>query len=291
MRRLRNSLILFLLIIGIFLNIERVDLGEQLDVINIQTFVYLVAAVAVMSTVILPEYWRPADFTLVVIWEFIYLCLKLLVFTGRPLVGGMFTYLTITEMAMIGLMVIMAYRVAKDIYDLEDTVATVTLGSVSERVKRLDQAEEDITKELARSRRYDTPLSVMVLKVDPEDVEFNIHHAAKEILQGMMKRYTANKLIRMLDRDLRRSDIVIDQPKDDYVAILLPETSTDGTAILAGRIRDVAKDQLGLKLSSGYASFPGDALTFEDLLNQAENQFDESEGVSPQHVLGKEFSN
>jgi hypothetical protein len=285
MRRLRNSLLLFLLIVGFFLNIERVDLGGQLDIINIQTFVYLLAAGAVLSTVILPEFWRPADVTLIAIWESIYLLLKSLIFTGRPLIGGIYTYLSITEMAMLGLMVLAAYRVAKDIYDLEDTVATVTLGQVSERVKRLDQAEDDISKELARSRRYDTPLSVMVLKVEPENVEISIHHAAKDILQGMMKRYTANKLIRMLDRDLRRSDIVIDQPKDDSVAILLPETSTDGTAILASRIQDVAKEQLGLELSSGYASFPRDALTFDDLLNQAENQFSQDNSDFSQSII------
>ena len=75
------------------------------------------------------------------------------------------------------------------------------------------------------------------------------------------------------------------QPKDDSVAILLPETSTDGTAILASRIQDVAKEQLGLELSSGYASFPRDALTFDDLLNQAENQFSQDNSDFSQSII------
>jgi len=275
---------------GFFLNLERVDVGGQTDVVDIQTFVYFLSAAAVLSTILLPEYWRPPDVYLVLGWLIVYMFVKTVIITTRPLFGGIYTYLTITEMAMLGLMVLTAYRVAKEIYQLEDTVSTVTLGDVSERVKRLDQADDDISKELARSRRYNTPLSVMVLKVEPEDMEFNVQHAAKEILQGMMKRYTANKLIRMLDRDLRRSDIVIDQPKDDYVAILLPETSTEGTAILADRIREVAQKQLGLHLSSGCASFPRDALTFEDLLNQAENHFNYSPGKtnSIQKLVGDE---
>ena len=36
----------------------------------------------------------------------------------------------------------------------------------------------------------------------------------------------------------------------------------------------IVKEQLGLSISTGFASFPDEALTFDDLLNQAENQSD-----------------
>ncbi len=273
MQRLRNSLVILIFLIGFFLNIERLDFGAQADVVNIQSFVYILVAFQVFAVLFLTSYWRPSDLLMVMFWVTVYLVLKVVFFAQRPVFGGVYTYLTATEILMVGSITWATYRVAKNIYDYEDTIATVTLGDVSDRVKRLDQAQDDITKELARSRRYDSPLSLVVLRVRPEDVKFNVHRSAEEILQGMMKRYTANRLIRMLDRDLRRSDLVIDQPRDDYVTVLLPETSKEGTEILVNRIREVAREQLGLDLSCGYSTFPRDALTFEDLLLRAEDQF------------------
>jgi len=272
MLRLRTSLFIFLLVLGIFLNIERIDIGGQSGIVNIQSFVYILAAVAVLSTIWLPEIWRPPEAILIGFWLIIYFILKSVVFNNRPVLGSFYTYLTFTEAVFLTVLLLTVYRVSKYIYDLEETVATVTLGDVSDRVKRLDQAEKDISKELTRSRRYDSPLGIMVIKVHTENTQFNIQQTAEEILQGMMKRYTSNRLIRLLDRDLRRSDIVLEQTKDDHVVLLLPETNSEGINVLADRIRASAKLQLGLSLSCGYASFPRDALTFEELLDRAESR-------------------
>jgi hypothetical protein len=182
--------------------------------------------------------------------------------------------LTITELAMLSLLILASNRVAVDMYDIEDTIANVTLEDVSDRVSRLDQAEDEIAKEFARSRRYDSPIGVMVVKVHSENVEFKLQRTAEEIMQGMLKKYATNKLVRLLDRELRRTDLVLEKPKDDQVVLVLPETSTSGIDILADRIRATVKDQLGLSISTGFASFPDEALTFDDLLNQAENQSD-----------------
>jgi hypothetical protein len=184
--------------------------------------------------------------------------------------------LTVTEIGLVSLLIVAARRVASDLHDIQDTIANVTLEDVSERVQRLDQAEDDIAKEFARSRRYNSPISVMVLKVHSDNIEFKLQRAAEEIMQGMLKRYTTNKLIRLLDRELRRSDMVLEKPKDDQVVLVLPETSTIGMDVLADRIRQTAKEQLGLSISTGFASFPDEALTFDDLLDYAE---DHSDGI------------
>jgi hypothetical protein len=260
--------------VGIFLNIERLDVGGELDIVNIQSFVYVVAFFAVFSTLVIPEKYRPSIIITLGAWWLIYFVLKLEIFYAHPILGGYYTYLTITELAMLSLLILSSNRVSVDLYDVEDTIANVTLEDVSERVQRLDQAEDDIAKEFARSRRYDSPISVMVVKVNSDDVEFKLQRTAEEIMQGMLKRYATNKLVRLLDRELRRTDLVLEKPSDDQVVLVLPETSTLGTDILSDRIREVAKDQLGLSISTGFASFPDEALTFDDLLNQAENQSD-----------------
>jgi len=224
-------MLLLIMIIGVFLNIERVDIGSELDIVNLQSFVYVMAFFAVFSTLLIPERFRLSPFILISIWWVIYFVAKLSVFYENPIVGGVYTYLTVTELAMLSMLILVANRVAGDLIDIEETVANVTLEDVSERVRRIDQAEDDIAKEFARSRRYDSPISVMVVKVHPENVEFNFQRTAEEIMQGMLKRYATNKLVRLLDRELRRTDLVLERPKDDQVVLVLPETSTsDSTA-------------------------------------------------------------
>ncbi len=272
MKRLRSSLLILLLIVGVFLNIERLDIGAQVDIVNLQTFVYILAFFAVFITLLLPESWRPSTLLLIGFWAVVYITLKLTIFNYRPILGGIFTYLTVTELAMLSLLVLASGRIANDLIDVEDTVATATLEDVSDRVKKIEQADEAISKEFARSRRYDSPISVMVLKVHPEDVQFNMQRAAEEILQGMLKRYASNRLVRLLDRELRRTDLVLERMKEDEIVLVLPETSPEGTDILADRIRASIKENMGIDITTGYASFPDQALTFEDLLKQAQTQ-------------------
>jgi hypothetical protein len=254
MKRLRSSLLILLLISGVFLNIERIDIGNQADIVNIQSFVYFLAFFAVFSTFLIPDKIRPSALVLIGIWGVFYILCKLFIFTGRPFLGGIYTYLSVTEFSMLSLLIWSSGKVASELYDVEETVANVTLDDVSERVKKLDQAEDVISKEFARSRRHDTPISVMVLKVHPEDVEFNLQRSADEILKGMLKRYASNRLVRLLDRELRRTDLVIE------------------TFVLADRIRTIIKENIGINVSAGFASFPDEALTFDDLLKQAESQ-------------------
>ena len=270
MRRLRYSLLLLLLIVGVFLNIERVDIGSEADIVNLSTFVYLLAFVAVFSVLLLPDTMRPSSLAMILFWVVVYLILRFTILNIRPVLGGIYTYLTVTEVALLSLLILATSRVANDLYDVEDSVATATLEDVSDRVKHMDQAEELITKEFARSRRYDTPISVMVLKVHPEDVQFNMQRAAEEILQGMLKRYASNRLVRLLDRELRRSDLVLESMKEDEIVLVLPETTPEGTDILADRIRSAIKKNMGINITAGYASFPDEALTFDDLLKQAQ---------------------
>jgi len=270
MKRLRSSLLILLLIIGIFLNIERIDVGAEADIVNLQTFVYFLAFIAVFSTFFIPDRFRPPTLLLIGIWGIVYTVIKLSYFKSRPFLGGIYTYLTVTELAMLSLLVLASSKVASDLYDVEETVANVTLEDVSERVKKLDQAEGMISKEFARSRRNDSPISVMVLKVHPEDIEFNMQRSTDEILKGMLKRYASNRLVRLLDRELRRTDLVIERMKDDQVVLVLPETNAESTDILADRIRKTIKENVGISVTAGFASFPDEALTFDDLLKQAE---------------------
>jgi hypothetical protein len=96
---------------------------------------------------------------------------------------------------------------------------------------------------------------------------------AEEIIKEMLKRYATNKMMRLLDRELRRSDLVLGRSKDNEIVLVLPETNAGGTNVLARRISQTVREQLGIDVAVSYASFPDEALTFDDLLRRAEARF------------------
>jgi len=84
-------MILLVLIIGVFLNIERLDVGGELDIVNLQSFVYFLAFFAVFLTLLIPEKYRPSIIIILGFWWVIYFVAKLTVFYRHPILGGYFT--------------------------------------------------------------------------------------------------------------------------------------------------------------------------------------------------------
>jgi GGDEF domain-containing protein len=86
----------------------------------------------------------------------------------------------------------------------------------------------------------------------------------------MMARYVITSLARIISKQLRRTDMVLDQHERGRFIIISPDTSASSSETLAQRIKSAAAEQLGVTVSCGVASFPDEALTFEELVHQAE---------------------
>ena len=275
MKRLRFSTILLITLVGFFLNIERLDIGVEKNLVNLHSFVYVLGCVAVLSTMAISAFWRIPRFALIAIWLGMYLILKLLVFNNRPLIGGIYTYLTITELLMVFSLVFWAHAFSRQMHDVEEAIANITLFDVSKRVKRLEEAREDISTEFVRSRRHGLALSVVIVKMEKASVRANLNRAVQDVMQAMMSRYVYTSLVRAIDKDLRRTDIILEKMNDDEIVLLLPDTTSFGSFSLAERIQTVASRNLGISVSCGIASFPDEALTFDDLVRKAESYFPE----------------
>jgi hypothetical protein len=136
-----------------------------------------------------------------------------------------------------------------------------------------DKAGDEIAKEFIRSRRYNIPLSVLVIKLDPEAIKASRDNAMEEMILSLMTRYTANSLVRVLDKELRRTDLIIEQPRRNRIILLFPQTDAPGSKVMATRIGKLSEEHLGISLSCGYATFPDEAITFEELLQRAEDHY------------------
>ena len=198
MRRLRFSLILLLVFTGVALNIERLDIGSKENIVNLASFVYALAGAAVIATILIPSRWKFSTRSIVIFWIVIYLAIKIALSSYRPLLGGLYTYLSIVEIIVIAGMVILTRAVLVELEHLEETVANITMAGVSNRVKNLEEATDDINKEVVRSRRYTRPFSVIVIKLDQEKIQANVGNLSKDIFKTMMSRYSMSNLIRTL---------------------------------------------------------------------------------------------
>ena len=269
MHHLRRSIVSLLIGLTVFFNIERLDFGQP-NTIDIQTFVYALGIVAVIAVVVIPVLRQSPLLASLGLWLGVYVLCRLLVFNQRPLLGGIYTYLSITEAVFLSVLVWLAYYLGHSMHDFEEAVKNITLSDSNRRIRKLDEAIEDIHLELTRSRRYKRPLSVIVVETKLESVQAALHRTIQEVQRAMMTRYVVTSLARVIGGQLRRTDLVLDQRDRGRFVILSPDTTADSSTVVADRIQVAATEQLGVSVACGIASFPDDALTFEELVHRAE---------------------
>ena len=173
---------------------------------------------------------------------------------------------------MLVLLIVLTRKVIENLDQLEETVANITLVDVSNRVKNIDEAIPDINKEFARSRRYKRPLGLVVVKLKSENEKVNIDNISKDILRTMISRYSMSNLIRAIDQDIRRPDLILEQYKENRIILLLPEADIEAAQTVSKNVQDIAKTRFDSTVAIGVAAFPNDAITFDDLLAHAEGQ-------------------
>lgn len=268
MRSLRSSIIANLVFLTLFFNIERVDFGQK-NLIDISSLVYPLVISAMLSVLIVPWLRRSPVAWSVGIWTVVFFGVKIAWSSHRPALGGVYTYLTLTELLFLVVGIILIHRLGLILSDFEDAVVTLTMAGVSRRVKTPDQAAEEVQIELGRSRRFNRNLVVTVVEPDPKTIDVVLHRTVLEVQQTLMARYVTASLIRAISSLLRRSDLIIDQHEEGRVVIFSPDTDIEDARMMEARIREVAGD-LGADLAIGMASFPVQALTFDELVLRAE---------------------
>lgn len=125
---------------------------------------------------------------------------------------------------------------------------------------------EDLRREFQSARRYDTPLSLLMIDVDGlarvnEDQGYDAGDRLLLIISELL-----------LTR-LRVTDIAARVGDDDF-AVILPHTPIDGARILAGRVVEA----LGDWAHTGVSTVDADTTSGPDLLHRASHDLDVARG-------------
>lgn len=129
--------------------------------------------------------------------------------------------------------------------------------------------------ELIRHARHDRPLTVLLVDLDNFKA-VNDHHGHAEGDRVL------REVGRVLSEAVRGEDTVARQGGDEF-SVLSPEVDAEGAAVVAERIESslgsIRANGEPLRAAIGWATFPSDATTPDDLLQRADEHLRRSKGV------------
>ena len=193
----------------------------------------------------------------------------------RSLTGTLITdpYQALVESAFVALAAALAHTAATGLERLDQTLGAVAFGESPALPLDGHTAANEILGEMARSRRHSRPLSVTVLAPDPVTMEAAIDAAAEDVQRAVRARFVHGKIAREIADQLRRSDLLFEDPATGHFVVVSPETGSDGATLLVERIRSAAAGD-NVQFTSGHATFPDHALTFEQLVERAQTHME-----------------
>lgn len=260
---------LYLLIILMLGLLDRADT----PIINFVSFFYILGIFSVTVMIFVPSLHKVPVVAPMVFWGAIYFALLRLI--DRSDTGSTDVEVVLLELVMLELGVWLSYQLAVAIDRSESLMDILAQGTFPNRAVEMDNASELIKVEFSRSRRYHRPLSLLVVHAIPANEE-----AVREMLQSlqrdMLSRLSNSRIGQAVSNAIRQTDLLIRDNVGRYI-ILCPETNLESAGALAGRIKHIVEERTGLHVQSGAASFPDEALTFEDLLSVARERSEKIE--------------
>lgn len=290
MRNFRKAIIGLLLYLTFFFNIERLDIGQE-NLVNINTYVYILTILAIFFVIGFRKIGELNPIYGFVFWFAIYFIVQIVFFRGRGYwEGGIYIYLTITEITLMGIGLAVGHYTANVLFDLESTVENITLIGTSSRVKQFDKAGEDIRQEMYRSRRYKAPLSVITLNTGSKYANFSINSAVKEMQEEILKHYTVISLAKNFEKLVRRSDMILVELAEDQLVVIAPGTSKEDAYTIINKMQNVSRTKLDFEFPYSVKTFPEDGHTFEELYNQSLDELKQSaEHQEAEEIPPKQF--
>ncbi|MEO8394817.1 MAG: sugar transferase [Chloroflexota bacterium] len=278
MARFRLLLVILVIWLSLLFNIERPN-WFGLGSLDLPSIVYIVAGIVCMTILLLPDLGYLPVGLLVVAVLILYIPIRIITTTDDAAHDSI--YVIVSEFIVLTLTVIISRLVTFAVSNFEKAVENVIVRPENSRVLPPADGEEAISNELLRARRYERPVSLMIVRANElKKLEKSLTKQFA-LETAFQQKYLQNKVAQVISSLIYRSDIVTTY-QDDLV-LCLPETADHDAKALAREISDMLKARLNLSAEIGLAVFPEDALITPLLIQKALNQvltFEDSEAAT-----------
>ncbi len=285
MAHIRWRVIVLLFWLAIFFNVERLDLDlAGFETINLPSSLYVIGIAGAVAA-LTPVFQRRSVGLLLALMGLLYIAALALL--GEPIFGGVHIYLTLTGVLMLACTILVAYNTGRCLSEFIEAVETLTFSDKGSPLHGEHEAHSLVGVEMIKSRRTQRPLSLVMIQADPSSVSTMLHRSIQNVQHMMIQRYLLTSIARVLSQHVRRIDIIIEGQQDGKLVVVAPETTPEGAVILGDRLIQVAEERLGIRASYSIAAFPDQALTYEELLNIAEQGLSGSVGELTEAEVGR----
>ena len=250
-------------------------------IINFASYFYLAVILAIPITLFFPSISRVSVYVPLAVWAGVYLVLLQTIDRRLSATPGEFSVIVL-EFILLEAGVWFAYQLALQLSQAESVMDALALSAFPNSAHDMELESQRIKIEFTRSRRYHRPLSLVVIEPEADDQKLT-REMLKSVQHDLMSRFTTARLGQIIDDRIRQTDLVMRDHRGRFI-ILCPETDLNNAALLAKRIIQTVKERTDLQISWGTASFPEEALTFDDLLQIARERLSRSNVPSTEQV-------
>lgn len=267
----RLTVIYLITVLTVIFNLERLDVGEE-NIINISSFFYVLVYGSVLVILAFPKLSCAQPSFTMGLSIAVYLILKFFIFAKPSFFLGVYLYVAISELALLVISVHLALQAASSFSLFIKAIHDIILDDSGKRVQPLEETFYRVENEIIRSRRYERPLSFII--VEPRDLSINAdlkNYLMRNLQSNIMSSYVQTNLSNILGKLARRHDLIFTETKNKRFILVCPETPQENSSVLADRIKAEGEESK-LPVVYGVATFPNDAKTFDELLLKAESR-------------------
>lgn len=264
----------YLLLVLVLAQLDRADT----PIINFAAYFYLTAILVIPVMIFVPSLHKVSVVVPMFFWGAIYFALFQII--DREKTATLDMAVIILEIVILEVGVWLSYQLAVGIESSESLMDALAQGTFPHRALEIEAASAQLKNEFARSRRYHRPLSLIVVHAYPKDEEV-VREMLKSLQRDVLSRLSNARIGQAIGEAVRQTDLLVRDQIGRYV-ILCPETDLESAVLLADRLCKLVEERAGLHVNCGVASFPDEALTFEDLLHLARDR-------SKQSLLSRSF--
>lgn len=265
MTNLKRSFFGAAIYLAVIFVLGQADYADR-PIINFVNYFYVAVLVAMPLTLFFPSISRASVFVPLGVWAGIYLVLLLTIDRKLSTNSNEFSIIVL-EFILLEAGVWFAHQLAVQISHAESIMDALALSAFPNRARDIDSENQRIKIELTRSRRYNRPLSVVVIETESEDEKMT-REMLRSVQQDLLSRFTSARVGQIIDDRIRQTDLVLRDQRGRFI-VLCPETELPSGTLLAKRISQAIQERTSMGVLWGVAAFPEEALTFDDLLHKA----------------------